>query len=125
MSQTRNISIVLFGGGPHVFGVDAGQVASIRQEAFESDVPIERLLGIMPVPHNDRLTLNLRGSRLQSAISVLRPVTIERLPVTSIFPLPDLVARKISIASAKAIAFFNERALLLVDLRVALNDLKR
>ena len=125
MSQARDISIVLFGGGPYVFGVDAGQIASIRPEQFASDVPVERLLGIMPMRQDGRQTLNLRGLHLHSAVSVLRPVTIERIAVSSIFPLPYLVARKISIAGAKAIAFFDGKALLLVDLGVALNDLKR
>lgn len=116
MAQTDVLAIVSFSAGDYRFSVEAQQIDALLDESPEAMVAVEDLLGLPLVDAAQRRCLRLG----EALISVSEPVELRSLPIDQLYPLPELVARRIGIDGVRALALEENSALLLLDLRALL-----
>ena len=116
MTQTDVLAIVSFAAGAYRFSVEAQQIDALLDESPEAMVAVEDLLGLPLVEAAQRRCLRLGEER----VGVSEPVELRSLPIDQFYPLPELVARRISIEGVRALALEENSALLLLDLRALL-----
>lgn len=116
MAQAETLEIVSFSAGACRFAVEARQIEALGDDASEAMLALESLLGLPPVDAAGRRCLRIDGHR----VGVHEPVDLRALPVDRIYPLPELVARRITIKGVRALVLEASGALLLLDLRAVL-----
>lgn len=116
MAQTEVLAIVSFSAGDYRFSVEAQQIDALLDESPEAMVAVEDLLGLPLVEAAQRRCLRLGEER----VGVSEPVELRSLPIDRLYPLPELVARRIRIDGVRALALEENSALLLLDLRALL-----
>ncbi len=116
MAQADALAIVSFSAGAYRFAVEAQQIDALLDESPKAMVAVEDLLGLPLVDAAQRRCLRV-GDAL---IGVSEPVELRSLPIDQFYPLPELVARRISIEGVRALALEENLALLLLDLRTLL-----
>ena len=116
MTQAKTLAIVSFAAGAYRFAVEAQQVEALLDESPKAMVAVEDLLGLPLVEAAQRRCLRV-GDAL---IGVSEPVELRSLPIDQLYPLPELVARRIGIDGVRALALEENSALLLLDLRALL-----
>jgi hypothetical protein len=112
----ETLEIVSFGAGVFRFAVEARQVDALSDATPTRAVDVESLLGLPAPAPAQRRCLYSAGRELR----VSEPLALRSLPVDRIFPLPELVARRMRIKGACAVALEPDGATLLVDLHVLL-----
>ena len=116
MAQDETLAIVSFSAGAYRLAVEAQQIDALLDESPKAMVAVEDLLGLPLVDAAQRRCLRV-GDAL---IGVSEPVELRSLPIDQFYPLPELVARRISIEGVRALALEENLALLLLDLRTLL-----
>ena len=91
MSETpETLEVDSFSAGACRFPVEARQVDALSHAAKAGAVDVETLLGLPVQPPDLRRCLRSAGRELL----VSEPLALRALPVELIFPLPELVARR-------------------------------
>jgi len=116
MTQTDVLAIVSFSAGAYRFSVEAQQINALLDESPEAMVAVEDLLGLPLVAAAQRRCLRVG----EALIGVSEPVELRSLSIDQLYPLPELVARRISIEGVRALALEENSVLLLLDLRALL-----
>lgn len=116
MAQTDALAIVSFSAGAYRFSVEAQQIDALLDESPEAMVAVESLLGLPRVDAAQRRCLRVG----EDLIGVSEPVELRSLPIDQLYPLPELIACRISIEGVRALALEENSALLLLDLRALL-----
>ena len=113
MAQADTLEIVSFAAGAYRLAVEAQQIDALLNDGPETLVAVETLLGLPLVEAGPRRCLRVGKYR----VSVSEPVDLRALSVDSIYPLPELVARRIQIRGVRALVIEAHEAMLLLDLR--------
>ncbi len=116
MDADDALEIVSFMAGGYRFAVEACQIGRMFDIAPEIDVAVEALLGLPPAEATHRCWLRV-GDR---CVAVGTPVALRSLPVSVIYPLPELVLARLQLKGIRAVALEAGSSMLLVDLRGAL-----
>lgn len=113
------LEVVSFTAGASRFAVEAWQIEALSHAAPAGAldaIDAEALLGLPSVPVGQRRWLRCAGRELR----VNEPLDLRPLPADRIFPLPELVARRLRIKGVCAVALEPGGATLLIDLRALL-----
>ena len=108
----ETLEIVSFSAGAWRFAVEARQVDALSHAETAGAVDVETLLGLPAPSLGQRRHLYSAGRELR----VSEPLALRSLPVERIFPLPELVVRRMRIKGVRAVALEPDGATLLVDL---------
>ena len=113
MSETlETLEIVSFSAGACRFAVEARQVEALSDATPTHAVDVETLLGLPVQSPGLRRCLRSAGRELR----VSEPLALRALPVELIFPLPELVERRMRLTGVRAVALEPDGATLLLDL---------
>ena len=112
----ETLEIVSFGAGVFRFAVEARQVEALSDATPTRAVDVESLLGLPAPSLAQRRCLYSAGRELR----VSEPLALRSLPVERIFPLPELVVRRMRVKGACAVALEPDGATLLIDLHALL-----
>lgn len=115
----ETLEVVSFSAGAWRFAVEAWQVEalSLASPAGAVDaIEAEALLDLPARAVAPRRWLRCAGREL----GVSEPVVLRSLPAERIFALPEIVARRIRVKGARAVALEADGATLLIDLRALL-----
>ena len=115
----ETLEVVSFSAGAFRFAVEAWQVEALCHAApagAVGAVDAETLLGLPAPAVVPRPCLRCAGR----AVGVSEPVTLRSPPAERIFALPEIVARRLRIKGARAVALEPDGATLLIDLRALL-----
>ncbi len=120
MTETPDgLAVVRFAAGGWQFAVEVSQVrAMIREtETGESCVSAESLIGLPPgsPTRRTRLVIGPEARRVE----VSEPVELASLPADCLFPLPPLVAERMTLVGIRALALTPSGPVLVVDFPVA------
>jgi hypothetical protein len=114
-----SLTVALFSIDGFRFAVEAAKVVAMRRHSAATtgdDSPaMEALLGLAHEAGTERRLLVLRRGAGSFTVSVPGDVTLQTLSSAAIHPLPALVAARIAIRSATALAFHDDGLLLLVE----------
>lgn len=114
----ETLDVVVFSTAAGRFAVEARHIAALSDVATASAVDVEILLGLPAPSPAQRRCLHSAGR----ALRVSEPIVLRALPVDRIHPLPVLVARRMRICGACAVALEPDGATLLIDLPTLLAD---
>ena len=115
------LEVVSFSAGACRFAVEAWQVDALSHVtpagAIEA-VDMEILLDLPAQAAAPRRHLHCAGRE----VAVSEPVALRSLPAERIFALPEIVARRLRIKGARAVALDPDGATLLIDLHALLRQ---
>lgn len=112
MALADTLDIVSFSAGGYRFAAEAQQVDAMLQDAPETMVDVDVLLGLPLADAAHRRCLRV-GERI---VRVSEPLELLSVPVDRFHPLPEFVALRIQIKGARALALDGQGAMLLLDL---------
>ena len=115
----ETLEVVSFTAGGCRFAVEAWQVDALSHATPAGAVDTadaETLLGLPAQAVAPRRYLHCAGR----TVGVSEPVVLRSLPAKRIFALPEIVARRLRIKGARAVALDPDGATLLIDLRALL-----
>jgi hypothetical protein len=109
-TRSGGLLAILFTAGEFRFAMEATHVAGMRAPGRgpeAGDPPmVEALLGLpLPTPGTARRWLVMRGGWGGGLLSVPDGVALTEWPATAIHPLPPLLAARLTIPGAAALAF--------------------
>ena len=109
------LAVVRFVAGGRQFAVEAAHVRAMIPESGpgESAISAECLIGLPPGPPARRVRLVIAADSRQ--VEVSEPVELASLPADSLFALPALVAKRMTLAGVRAVALTPSGAVLLVE----------
>ena len=116
MAVPATLEVVSFVAAGCRFAVEARRVDALLNDTPATAVDIETLLGLSVAPVARRRCLRSAGRWLR----VSEPVELRALAGEQIFPLPELVARRMCIKGACALALAADGATVLLDLHALL-----
>ncbi len=103
----RFLDLVIFRAAGHRVGLEAVQVLALVATAGENHArPIEDILNL-PCPPADnpvRTFLVLRDGAARRLVAVAPPVELCRVAVSSVHPVPPLIAARTRLAALRALA---------------------
>lgn len=116
ISNHETLDVVLFSAGGWRVGFEAGQVRACRPASADAaGDEIEAMLGLSPSPNSPpRQHLLLKHSDGDRQILVGSPVDLVSLPVSSIHPLPPLLAVRCRLNGLRALAFADDKTAILL-----------
>ncbi|MBF0095010.1 MAG: hypothetical protein HQL34_10755, partial [Alphaproteobacteria bacterium] len=111
-----HLDSVVFQAGGFRIAAEARHVQGMREGTGEA--PVENLIGLDLTRGAGRriLIVKVRSGTDGVEITVSEPVSLVPLPVGHIFPLPPMVAARLSLKGVRAIALDDAGPILLIDL---------
>ncbi|MBF0562371.1 MAG: hypothetical protein HQL37_10190 [Alphaproteobacteria bacterium] len=114
------LAVVRFTAGGTRFAAEARHVRFIHDIPFFSDgagiLRIESLLGPLASNPVRRRGLVVETATGETVVSVCEPVFLDTLDAKTIFPMPPLIAARLSLKGVRALAMDESGLILLVDL---------
>ncbi|MDR3437366.1 hypothetical protein [Telmatospirillum sp.] len=111
-----SLQVVVFSAGGCRFAIEAGEVAAMRCRSGVEECPdIETLLGLPRDGNVSRRLLEFRNNGVVAAIP--GDAALSHLPARTIHALPPLLAARIAVCGAAALALDADGPVLIVDPR--------
>jgi len=127
MSSTSvpgTLAVVSFMADGHRFAVEAAQVrAQLSAGQSGTALTAEQLLGLLPCEETQnkasRRILLMKHPEGDYAVAVSKPVELQRLEISAVYPLPSLIVARNTLTGLRGLAMGPEGLILLVDFSVA------